>query len=595
MMLRNFTPRGLFALFLAGVSAVSFTAASAGDLYGGLKDRRGSLKDVPPYAVLNWTGYYAGTNSGAVVGRGNVSDPLGSSIYGDDVTSPGYFLGGQVGYNKQMGKWVFGAEAEVDWADARGDNTCLAYSGNYVSADCRVRIDAQGTIAGRVGYAAGLDGRTLVFAKAGGAWTSNRVAVTNNTEFAGTQANLQTATSFTSWGWVIGGGVERVVSPRWSVKAEYNYLDFGDNSIGYPSSIRYTGAAFASVAAGSTRISEREHLFKVGVNYHFNAAGPVWDGASPLDLFSGSVFVNGRLAERYGWNTEFGTRYWASTGKFQWDNQIAGNINESRLTYSNLDGNSGELFARIDTPYFVFVKGIAGLGGIGSGKQNDEDWGFYYGNTPIPYSNTVSDEGNGTLGYAVADVGLDILRGTNYRVGPFIGYSHYTQRTDTTGCVQIANGSYPCLAAGDNRLVGTQTAEWNALRLGAAADYTLGYGFRLTTDAAWLAAASFRGRDNHLLRDTTTYFDQKVDNGQGVQFEAILSYDFSNHFSLGFGGRYWAMWGDGTFTCTGCDTVHVTSSPPNPERIATERYGLLVQGSYKLNLVPRPLLAAPLK
>ncbi len=193
-------------------------------------------------------------------------------------------------------------------------------------------------------------------------------------------------------------------------------------------------------------------------------------------------------------------------------------------------------------------------------------------------------------------MGLDLLRGTNFRVGPFIGYSYYTQRTDTTGCAQIANLNSDCVPTEPTSvLVGTQTGEWSALRLGAAADYTLGYGFRLTTDAAWLGAASFSGRDNHLLRPTTTYFDQKVDNGQGVQFDAILSYDFSNHFSLGLGGRYWAMWGDGTFTCTGCDAAHVTSTPPNPERIATERYGLLVQGSYKLNLVPQALPMAPLK
>ena len=64
-----------------------------------------------------------------------------------------------------MGRWVFGGEVDLDWTEARGDNTCLAYSGNYVSADCRVKTDALGTIAGRIGYAAGMEGRTLLFAK----------------------------------------------------------------------------------------------------------------------------------------------------------------------------------------------------------------------------------------------------------------------------------------------------------------------------------------------------------------------------------------------------------------------------------------------
>ncbi len=232
---------------------------------------------------------------------------------------------------------------------------------------------------------------------------------------------------------------------------------------------------------------------------------------------------------------------------------------------------------------------------INSGKMYDEDWGI--GSGTLPYSNTVSSEGNGRLGYATADAGIDLLRGVDYRTGVFVGYSYYTQRSDSNGCVQIANmvtggcadPTYPTSV-----LVGTQTGEWSALRLGAVHDYSLGYGFRLTTEAAWLAGASFKGRDNHLLRSTTTYFDQKADNGQGVELEAILNYDFSNRFSFGLGGRYWSMWGDGTFTCTGCGGVGVTSSPPSPERISTDRYGLLVQGSYKLGGTDAPL-PMPLK
>ena len=148
-------------------------------------------------------------------------------------------------------------------------------------------------------------------------------------------------------------------------------------------------------------------------------------------------------------------------------------------------------------------------------------------------------------------------------------------------------------------LVGSQTGEWNALRLGASADYSLGYGFRLTTDAAWLPTASFSGRDNHLLRDVTTYSDQKA-NGQGVELEAILSYDFSSRFNLGVGGRYWAMWGDGSFSdtqwvYTQYPAGHLVTTTGNPNRISTERYGLLVQGSYKLGGADAPLPLPPLK
>jgi len=574
---RILSARGLRALVLTSVSTFSLTAAEAADLYGG------GLKDGPGYVSYNWTGFYAGTNSGGVVGTGQVADPLGTSIYGGDVTSPSSLFGAQIGYNRQMDKWVWGVEADADWAETDGRNTCLAHSGNYVSADCRVETNALGTIAGRLGYAAGPEGRTLVFARAGGAWTSNSVSVTNGNLIGG---EVKNTTNFTAWGWMVGGGVEHALTPRWSVKAEYNYLDFGDSTIAYPASIVGAGTP---VAAGTTKISEQEHIFKAGVNYHFGAAGPDWGGAfaSPFDLFWGAASLkDAPVLARPGWNYEFGARYWASTGKFVWDVKQDNKTNISRLTYSGLDGNSGELFARIDTPYSVFVKGTAGLGAINSGKENDEDWSL---SRTDRYSNTVSNEGNGTLGYATADVGFTYLQGADYRVGPFVGYSYLTQGFDSRGCVQIAvGGCVPSVPT--SVLVGSQTGEWNAVRLGASADYSLGYGFRLTTDAAWLPTASFSGRDNHLLRPSTTYSDQKAD-GQGVELEAILSYDFSNRFNLGVGGRYWAMWGDGNFSDTDYSNTPATTTG-HPERISTERYGLLVQGSYKLGGTAEPL---PLK
>jgi hypothetical protein len=456
-----------------------------------------------------------------------------------------------------------------------------------------VQIRAFGTVAGRIGYAAGPEGRTLLYAKGGGAWSANKISVTNNNQFYGTQDDLQTSKNSTAWGWMVGAGVERALSPRWSVKAEYNYLDFGSNSIDYPRSMVSDGAGGYTVVAGSTTdISQQEHVFKAGVNYHLNAVGPDWTGgfAAPF-LFAGPSLKDGPAYA--GWSYEFGARYWASTGKFQWDNKTATTANQSRLTYNDMDGNSGELFARVDTPYNIYLKGVAGLGKIDSGKMYDEDWGI---DANYFYSNTVSSEGNGTLGYASADVGIDLFRGAGYRIGPFVGFTYLTDRVDSNGCLQIANANAGCSnpSYAESVLIGTQSNEWAAVRLGSAADYSLGYGFRLTTDAAWLFGASYRGRDNHLLRTTTTYFDQKADNGQGVQIEAILNYDFSNKLSIGLGGRYWSFWGDGTFTCTGCGGAGVTSDP-YPARLYTERYGLLVQGSYKLNSEMAPLPPAPFK
>jgi len=47
----------------------------------------------------------------------------------------------------------------------------------------------------------------------------------------------------------------------------------------------------------------------------------------------------------------------------------------SRLTYDDMRTNSGEFFARLDTPWDVFIKGFIGGGRTNSGHMNDEGCG----------------------------------------------------------------------------------------------------------------------------------------------------------------------------------------------------------------------------
>jgi len=117
----------------------------------------------------NWTGFYVGAHAGAMWGRTSFSDPFGPSIFGDTVRTPGYLFGGQIGYNWQQGAspWVLGVEADVSALDSDGTYTCFAFSGIFVSANCRVRPRALGAFTGRMGYAFGPSGRTLFYAKGG--------------------------------------------------------------------------------------------------------------------------------------------------------------------------------------------------------------------------------------------------------------------------------------------------------------------------------------------------------------------------------------------------------------------------------------------
>jgi len=63
--------------------------------------------------------------------------------------------------------------------------------------------------------------------------------------------------------------------------------------------------------------------------------------------------------------------------------------------------------------------------------------------------------------------------------------------------------------------------------------------------------------------------------GQGVQVDLMVSYAFTDQFSLGVGGRYWAMWTTSGETNFGGSGLFI------PQRLAVEQASVLVQGSYK--------------
>ncbi len=75
----------------------------------------------------------------------------------------------------------------------------------------------------------------------------------------------------TATGYVIGGGVEYKFTPRWSVKAEYQYIDFGKND---PT---YQGVSWENVGSYNNHVGPYKnsltedafHSVRLGVNYSF--------------------------------------------------------------------------------------------------------------------------------------------------------------------------------------------------------------------------------------------------------------------------------------------------------------------------------------
>jgi hypothetical protein len=419
--------------------------------------------------------------------------------------------------------------------------------------------------------------------KGGGAWAHSNVDMIINNNLAGVTGS--TSTRINPLGWTVGVGAEYAMRAHWSVKAEYDYMDFGSSSVGAPSPSVNTVAntsfiipSTSLIPVPGTSVSQQIHVFKLGLNYKFGPNGPPFpDGnGAPMAWVS-----HGADGWAVGWPVEVGARYWYSSGRFQKD--LAGDVsaqnptlNVSRLTWDNLTGNSGELFARLDTPLNFFVKGFVGGGKLSGGKVNDEDWGLQ-GDVNTGYSNTVGDA-SGSFWYGTIDAGYNVLRGAGYKVGVFAGYNYYKDDKSTFTCAQIAlPASGFCSPPISGLFIGGEDDTWQSARVGGNAEVMLTPNLKLVADVAFLPYVKFNGQDTHALRNLIL---DESGTGIGTQAELFLSAYLTPQFSIGVGGRYWAMWTNSGTICfpEGCQGM----------QFKTERYGVLFQGAYKWDQTGRP-------
>jgi outer membrane immunogenic protein len=237
-------------VLLAGASALSLAAFAQSASAADLPARTAYPAKAPAYiaSVYNWTGFYVGGHVGwgRVDLTSTVVAPPGFGSVGDDQS--GFLGGGQVGFNYQVGAWVFGVEGDIAWTDI-GRTTTTTFGGVTI-ADSN-SVDWIATVTGRVGYAFGPAGNALLYVKGGVAWLdwSARSTVTGfGPAFAVTGGNTET-------GWTVGAGFEYGFTPNWSAKIEYNYLDFGTE--------RTAGGGVVIDTDLTT------HIVKAGINYRF--------------------------------------------------------------------------------------------------------------------------------------------------------------------------------------------------------------------------------------------------------------------------------------------------------------------------------------
>ncbi len=223
-----------------------------------------AVKAPPPAplpVIYNWSGFYIGANGGWAQSR-NCWDFvfLAGPVFTDGCRDrSGGVIGGQVGYRWQTNQFVFGLEAQGDWADL--SNTRISFFDPTLST--RVKTDGIGLFTGQIGWAAWT--AALFYIKGGAAVTSNSFTILDTATGAGLVSS-----SATRWGGTVGVGFEYGFAPNWSFGAEYDHLFMGT------SNNSFTAVDPRLVGILNDRIRQDVDMFTLRVNYRFG-----W-GTSPV-------------------------------------------------------------------------------------------------------------------------------------------------------------------------------------------------------------------------------------------------------------------------------------------------------------------------
>lgn len=232
--------------------------------------------------VLSWNGWYIGANAGWVgsandnvtnTGTDTDGGGLGTVLAGGGLPASvpvklsGFLGGGQIGYNWQNGNFVFGLEGDFDGASAKSSTTVAFPGGLFVpnTSTYSRQLDWLATIRGRLGVL--IAPSFLVYGTGGAAFGQTKIGSGESCPTAvppcESEPSMNLVTSNTSAGWTAGAGVEWMFAPKWSVKAEYLYVDLGSHS----NTITYTYGANTSTMTSTVR--DTYNIVRGGINFHF--------------------------------------------------------------------------------------------------------------------------------------------------------------------------------------------------------------------------------------------------------------------------------------------------------------------------------------
>lgn len=232
----------------------------------------------PPAPTPPGSAWYLGGHVGYLFGNANatLADPSGGVASAGGVTQFGGQFGGvQAGYERYFpSRLMLGVEADLSFTDYADDYQVLSYRATNNSS-ANEQLEYLGTLRGRVGWGIG---PFTPFLTGGLAFASTRFSRTDNAT-----GNEDATPGQWRFGYVVGGGVDYGIGPRWSTRLEYLYTSLG-----------MRGWGFAQPASYASQYDI--HRFRVALNYRFGdtAGDKQGDDAKEDDKGPGSWEIHGQ-------------------------------------------------------------------------------------------------------------------------------------------------------------------------------------------------------------------------------------------------------------------------------------------------------------
>ncbi|MFZ1106381.1 MAG: outer membrane protein [Hyphomicrobiaceae bacterium] len=203
--------------------------AAAADL-GGRSKIAHSVPEALP-SPLTWAGLYVGAH----VGYGWSSIEWQEGAFTGSHDGEGLLAGGQIGFNLQMGRLVYGLEADATAGFIEGGNGCCSHS-----------VDALYSVRARAGLASA-DNRWLFYVTGGAAFAD----IDYGSAGFGGHSDMH-------FGWVAGAGIERALARNLTARLEYLYYDFDSLS-----------APAGALGGGATDLDPTIQTVRFGLNFKF--------------------------------------------------------------------------------------------------------------------------------------------------------------------------------------------------------------------------------------------------------------------------------------------------------------------------------------